>query len=460
MRASALGPSRGLGAGATGPALARAAGLAALTGIGVLLGVALGLNPVPLPLVLVTGVGLVGVLALAVWRYEAAVGLGLLLMPFVRIEPAPVDAVFAIVIAFAAVTGQFDLRRVPFSMAGLAGLFIALNLLSVIDAVDMERALVFVSITVYLLFFAIWVTGYVDRGERAGQVVRLYVFGAVVSAALASVALFAAFPGSVYLISSDGMRATGLFKDSNVYGPFLVPAALFVVEEGLRPRLLRLGRPMALLCFAILTVGVVLSYSRAAWVNFAVGVLAMTVVMALRRGGSRPALALVVVLVTALSAVTATVLVTGSAEFLEQRARFQTYDSQRFGAQRSGIEFAERYPIGIGPGQFELLSPVSAHSTYVRALAEEGILGAAALLGLLLGTLVFALRNAVLGRTAYGIGSTALLAAWCGIMVNSAVVDTLHWRHLWVLAGLIWVAAMRPPPDQAPSTEAGLAAVR
>ena len=47
------------------------------------------------------------------------------------------------------------------------------------------------------------------------------------------------------------------------------------------------------------------------------------------------------------------------------------------------------------------------------------------------------------GRGTYGIGSAALLAAWCGLLANSAVIDTLHWRHLWLVAALIWAAAMR-----------------
>jgi hypothetical protein len=46
------------------------------------------------------------------------------------------------------------------------------------------------------------------------------------------------------------------------------------------------------------------------------------------------------------------------------------------------------------------------------------------------------------GWSTYGIGSAALLAAWTGLLVNSFVIDTLHWRHLWVLAALIWAGAM------------------
>jgi hypothetical protein len=29
-------------------------------------------------------------------------------------------------------------------------------------------------------------------------------------------------------------------------------------------------------------------------------------------------------------------------------------------------------------------------------------------------------------------------------------VDTLHWRHAWVVAGLIWAGALRPSAARAP----------
>ena len=58
-------------------------------------------------------------------------------------------------------------------------------------------------------------------------------------------------------------------------------------------------------------------------------------------------------------------------------------------------------------------------------------------------TLGAALGNAVAGRDTYGIGSAALFGAWCGLLVNSFVIDTLHWRHLWVVAALIWAGWAR-----------------
>jgi O-antigen ligase len=129
---------------------------------------------------------------------------------------------------------------------------------------------------------------------------------------------------------------------------------------------------------------------------------------------------------------------------LKERARLQTYDTQRFSAQDTGIHLAERHPLGIGPGQFEKEVPLSAHSIYVRTLAENGVLGFICILTLLLSTFLMAVQNGVIGRDTYGIGSASLLGAWCGILVNSAFVDSLHWRHLFVVAALIWAGAARP----------------
>jgi O-antigen ligase len=456
VRVSTLGPR--VDAGGAVPA---AGGFALLAAIGGALGLALYAQPLSLPLVLVGGIGLVGMLALSLVRYDVAVALGVALLAVVRVEPAPVDAAFAVIIMVAAVTGRMRLDRVPLSMAALAGAFITLNVVSMMDAVDSTRAVKFISITVYLLAFGLWTCVYVDRESRARRILRVYVGVAVASALFATLALRVHFPGSQFLVTDDGERGMGLFKDPNVYGPFLVPAALMLLEEALRPKLLGPGRMLKRIGFLILVIGIVFSYSRAAALNLGVGVLVMLVVLTLRRGAGRRAFALFAIVLAVVTAVSWAVIATGSLQFLQERARFQTYDTQRFGAQRTGIELAQEHPLGIGPGQFEVLSPVSAHSTYIRALAEEGILGAVVLFALMFGVLLLAVRNAVAGRSTYGIGSTALLASWCGALANSVFVDTLHWRHLWLIAGLIWAAAMAPAGGaQASSTAAGRGAAR
>ena len=189
-------------------------------------------------------------------------------------------------------------------------------------------------------------------------------------------------------------------------------------------------------------IGLLFSYSRGAWINFAIGAVVMLGVMALRRGGGRRALATLVVLMVGALGVLAAVSVTGSLDFLQERAQRQGYDTERFEAQRRGIEYGETHVFGIGPGQFEVLTPVVSHNTYVRALGEQGVLGLFTFVALVFATLVIAGRNAALGRDTYGIGAAPLLGAWAGLSVESFFVDTLHWRHLWVVAGLIWAGAM------------------
>ncbi len=423
-------------------------GLVSLLGIalvllfGLALAGALYLYPPPVTIAVAGGLGLLAVLSLALARYEAAVALGFLLLPVVRFKVDPADAVFVVVLATAMVTGRFQPRRVPALVLGLLGALLVLNLLSMVEIVDLGRAVAFFPITVFLVLFAIWLAGYAHSIFRVRSLVRAYVTAAVISAALGSLALFVAIPGTEVL-AFQGERARGFFADPNVFGPFLVPAALILLEETLSPRLLRTKRAVKLVLFSVVSLGVVLSYSRAAWLSYAIGIGVMLLVFALRRGGGRKALLLLTVLFSATVIVSAAVELTGSRAFLEQRASFQSYDVERFGAQRSGLEFAEDYPLGIGPGQFEVASPVAAHSTYIRVLAEEGVLGLAVILSLLLVTLLMASRNAVVGRDTYGLGSAALLGAWCGILATSAFVDTLHFRILWVVAALIWAGAAR-----------------
>jgi hypothetical protein len=403
--------------------------------------VVLSRHPLPSAAVAAFGIGLLGTLALVLRSYDGAVALGVVLTAFVWFEPAPPDLVFGVVIAVALVTGRFTLGRVPLAIPMLLGAFLALNLIASVDVVDASRAAFFFSITLYLAIFALWFGAYVDSTSRARLVVKAYLTAAVISALLATVALYVHFPGHGALVV--GPRAKGLFKDPNVYGAFLVPAALILLEEIVRPRLLRLRAPAKVALLSSVTVGILFSFSRAAWLNAAIGLVVMLAVLALRRGGSRRAVAVVAVALTATAALFVAVAVTSSLTFLEERAHFQSYDVRRFGAQLSGVDYAVHYPLGIGPGQFELLSPVSAHSTYIRALAEEGLLGLLVLLALMVLTLFLAVRNAEAGHDTYGIGSAALLASWCGLLANSVFIDTLHWRHLWLVAALIWAGAAR-----------------
>jgi O-antigen ligase len=431
--------------------------VAALAGVAVVcgaIGVALDALPVTLAQTLVGGAGLIAVLGVALWRYKWAVTLAFLLLGVQISDPAPIDFVLLVVIAVAFVTGRIDLRSVPIWVVVTLGAFIALGMLSSMEATKPGRAAYFLAITAYLSAFGLWVASYVTTTDRARTVLSCLIAVGTISAFLGSLTLFVPVP--IFESMTDGFRAVGLFDDANIYGPFVVAISLLLLQELLEPRLLRWGRPTLGLLLVIVTIGGFLSYSRAAWLNWTVGVTVLLAVLPLRRGGTTRALVLILIVLTGIGATAATVVLTGSTNFVQERARFQTYDTDRFHAQKLGIEFAESKPLGIGPGQFEVLSPVSAHSTYVRAAAEQGILGFMLVLTLLVGTLLVAVMNVVMGRDTAGIGSLGLLAIWCGTLANSVFIDTLHWRHVFVFAGLIWSGSLVAPAISQASSSAGV----
>lgn len=408
----------------------------------------------PPPWIAVVGsVGLVALLLVTVVRYEAAVALGLLLLGVVAVEPAPPDGVFAIVIAVALVTGRFRIDRAPISVVALSMFYMLLNIASTVDAVSASRAAQFAAITLYLVVFALWFTGWMDSERKARLVVRWYLVGAVAAALLTSAAILASFPGSDLFVTVDGLRGKALFKDPNVFGPFLVPIALILIEELLNPRLLRLRTSLKAVALLILMGGMFVSYSRGALLNFGAAAVVMLMILAVRKGGGKRAATLLMVLVVGGAGIIGVAGTTGQLTFFQERTKAQGYDRDRFAAQRQGIEYGETHLLGIGPGQFEKLQVTPSHNLYVRALSEQGFMGFFTIVALVIATLILAVRNALLGRDSYGIGSAALLAAWAGIAVESFFIDTLHWRHLWLVAALVWIGARRADGvDDRPAT--------
>jgi O-antigen ligase len=429
-----------LGADRPAPRLAVVAGWAIVVIAAAEAGAALASHPPPV-LTVGAAVAALAALALALARYDLVVGLGFLLLGVARVEPSPSDALLAVAIAVAVAGGGFDLRRVPGAILALLGVLLALSVLSTMNALDLGEALRFLLITTYLMTFAVWLATYLRTEGRMRRVIGAYVIGAAAFSVAAVLALLVSFPDHADLVR-DGARAEGLFKDPNVFGPFLVPAALILLCEVLHPRLLRLRRSTTALMLFAVSLGVVLSYSRAAWLNLAVALAVMVVATALRPGSGRTATATVALLTASIALAGTVIVASGSTGFLRERARPQAYDAERFQAQRAGVVLAERHPLGIGPGQVEIEGPVATHSIYVRVLAEQGVAGLATLVALLGGTLLLAAANALAGRFALGLDPAALLGAWCGLLANSAFVDTLHWRHLWFVAALIWVGSL------------------
>ncbi len=99
----------------------------------------------------------------------------------------------------------------------------------------------------------------------------------------------------------------------------------------------------------------------------------------------------------------------------------------------------------FGPYQFRYHFPEDPHNVYINGFASYGWLGGFAYLALTLATLLIGWR-AVFMRTSL---QPSIIAAWSTLfflILQGFTIDTDHWRHYYVLLGLIWglhAAALR-----------------
>lgn len=375
-----------------------------------------------------------------------AFALACFLLAVVRAEPAPVDVLFAVLMLTTSVSLRIRPQVPAIVLFPLAG-FIVVSLISATNADEFSRAVRFELITLYLIVLAVWLSWIFTQARWLRVAVLAYVISAATFSVLTTLALAVPFPGSDALLY-EGVRAMGLFKDPNVFGPFLIPAAAIAIDELLQPRLLPWSRPVSSALFCILSAATVLSFSRGAWVNLALTVAVVVLVHVFRRGGGRALLRAITVLGVAGLMGLSVLSLTGSLELLELRSGLQSYDTDRFGAQITAFDRATEHVFGHGPGQSEAALRISTHSFFARAVFEQGLLGLAILVAVLAATL-YCSWIVVRRNVPSGVGSAALLGSWVGLIASSAVVDTVHWRIMWFVAALIWTSYLAGEAGQA-----------
>jgi hypothetical protein len=386
--------------------------------------------------------------------FRVLVVLALLLEIVVYIEPAPVDLLLVVCLPVALILGK--LRFSGLSVLPVVSLvFFALaNLVSMHDPIDPSVAFRYLLVTFYLLgswFFFVGVEGRYGKPFLAAMI-NTYCLAGFISALLGIGAYFGLLPFTGTLLL--GGRARGLFKDCNVYGPFFVPAALFALTRIMDSRsTLREKIPsMAVLGPSLLAI--LLCFSRACWINFVIA-LAVFLVGQIAFGGLRIQLThrevrrriLAGVGIVAACAVSFVLIdeIPAVSGMMAQRVTtngLQNYDRVRFATQDLALETARRQPLGIGPGQVELAFNYATHSMYIRILTENGAVALLAILMFIGATIVRSV--AVIQRAEdpwYRELSLVVLACIAGHLVNSFVIDTVHWRHIWFIYAIPWAPA-------------------
>lgn len=371
--------------------------------------------------------------------YLKMIWIWMALSSFVLIEPAPYDMLFPI-------CGIAGLMFSHLSLAGYMAppllaiiVFINANILSLLFVPgSLNKSVGFLLITLYLTATWVFFIGLLKKYRHLALEVLFsgYTAAAVISVTVGIAAFSRLMPSAELFLLYD--RAAGLFKDPNVFGPFLIPPVLWTVSRFEVKN--SAGRYWWLGAAAMLSVGVLLSFSRAAWGNYLISVFLYYVLPS--RISLRERILKLSVILAVMSLFFFFVLGQGQVnDLLVQRVGYHEYDNNRFGTQLASLKLAAEYPLGIGPYQTEQLLAYSTHSLYVRVLTEYGLLGLMSSACFLMMTIIRSLRHnfSVDNLSPY---PAIITASLIGLLFNSFFIDTLHWRHFWLLLALPWI-----PPE-------------
>jgi O-antigen ligase len=361
---------------------------------------------------------------------------------FVFVEPSPYEVVSLATIVVFSLTG-LSLRLSVMPLAFLLILYNIGFLIAVVPVIAQPKTVQWVLVSIYMAATAIFFAAMLGRNteERLERLLKGYTAAAVVASLAGIAAYFHLVPGAQIFLRYE--RAQGTFNDPNVFGAFLILPALLALQRVLAGRMSDIVRGGGLLLMFV--VALLLSFSRAAWGQFAGAAALLLLLTFVTTRSSRERMRIVSLtaagcVVLALFIV-ALLSVDQVAELFKERASLdQSYDSGhtgRFGRHALGFLLALDKPFGIGPLQFAKFFPEDPHNTYLNAFMAGGWLGGASYLTLVLVTVAAGFRCAFIA-TPWRHTYIAVYAAFVGVVGESIIIDSDHWRHYFLLLGVVW----------------------
>ena len=372
---------------------------------------------------------------------SGAVCLGVFLSGFVVREPAPYELYMCGLIAVWAFAGL----RISRSVMPLLILLVLFNIGGMISMTQMSDLMdtpLYIGVSLFLAFTAVFFAAVTESNPGLYPLIlRAYILSAVLTSTVGIIGYFGLVPGTE-MFTKYG-RAAGAFQDPNVFGPFLTLPAIYLLHKVLT------GNPAKMVAYAIplliITAGIFFSYSRGAWGLFGASAILLTGALFLQSDSGRFRLKLVVMSIAAMSLLVLAMLVVlqipGVADMLSNRAQLvQDYDGARLGRfARYGIGFlmAMEHPLGIGPLVFGQLLGEDTHNIWLKAVLDYGWLGLACW-AIMIGWTLAAGFPLLLRDRPWQPYVLCAYVVLIGHVALGTFIDTDHWRHFYMLLGLVW----------------------
>lgn len=369
------------------------------------------------------------------------------------IEPSPHDALMG-VLAVAGLIAGIRFHRILLVPFALLLLWNFAGLMALFQVAQHDKTIQYTATSIYLAIAAMLFAMLFAQNtmQRLSVMQKAYVLTAVTFGVLGCLGYFNVFPGAD-MFTRDG-RAHGAFKDPNVFGPFQIWPILFLVERMMTRRIALIDVIVA----GIILFSLLLCFSRGAWFHFVVSALVMIALTFLTAPGPKARMrvfGLTALCVAAMAGLLIFLLSFSSigTMFTERAQLIQSYDvggsMGRFRLQELAIGSVLNFPNGMGPFEFSRVHGLQQHNVYLQAFLVYGWAGAMAYL-LLIGATLWIGFTTALVRTPWQPYSITAFAVIVGEVAEGFIIDTDHWRHFFLMLGIIWglAAATRAAKKQ------------
>jgi hypothetical protein len=372
---------------------------------------------------------------------RATLFITILLSCVATVEPSPHDLMMLPLLLICLLAGvRFEQMTVPLFLLlllwNIGGLFALMNIAGDFKAIQYAATSIYLSLAA--MIFACLLARNTER--RLSTLASAYIAAGFISAVVGMMGYFNIPRGAGELFTLYG-RADGLFKDPNVFGPYLIWPALFICARMLAVRIT--VRDLFLLC--VIVGGLFLSFSRGAWMHFALSATVMLALMFVSAQSQRFRVRLIVISAVGLFFLFGLVAVLLSIDsvrelFLNRANAINPYDvgqGGRFQLQELAIGQLLDSPNGMGPFEFAREFGLQQHNVYLQGFLVYGWLGGTTYILMLLVTIAVGLRSAIVA-TPWQTGAITAFATFVGEVGEGMVIDTDHWRHFFLILGMVW----------------------
>lgn len=369
------------------------------------------------------------------------VAFGVFLSGFVMSEPAPYELLMVLQVAVWFLLGL----KISRAVAPLLAFLLTFNvggILSLTVMKDLGTGPMYLAVSTFLALTSVFYAAIIeDRHQRLRLIFQAWVAAAIITALLGILGYFHAFPGAEAFTLYD--RAKGAFQDPNVFGPFLIAPALYLMHGLLTGKLA--SAPLRVAGLLIIALGVFLSFSRAAWALFLFSAVALVFILLLKERTGAFRLKILLLSLAAVVLLVVAVVIALQFEqvrnlFLDRTTLVKEYDGGhlgRFARHRIGFLMMMENPLGIGPMVFSQIFPEDEHNIWLKSLTSYGWLGFVSYVAMMAWTLTIGFRFLLRDRP----WQPYLMIAWIvviGHVIIGNVIDTDHWRHFYLLLGIVW----------------------